>query len=207
EQYLPTFSARPIEINLHRINGLANQFVYFNDDMFILKHLKKTDFFKNGKPCDIAAIDIAISPDDVHGNAKLNSVNIINKHFNKKEVLKSNLLKWYNLKNGRALLRTILLTPWKMFTGFYTPHLPNAFLKKTFEEVWENEKKILELTSSHRFRDKSDVTQYLFKFWQLASGEFMPRKNFGRLFKIGSEQKAISQTIENQRCKIICLND
>ncbi|MBR6159158.1 MAG: Stealth CR1 domain-containing protein, partial [Lachnospiraceae bacterium] len=37
EQYLPTFSCRPIELNLHRIPGLSDDFVYFNDDMFLLR--------------------------------------------------------------------------------------------------------------------------------------------------------------------------
>jgi len=205
--YLPTFSARPIEVNLHRIENLAEQFVYFNDDMFILNSLKESDFFRNGMPCDIAAINIAISPDDIHGNAKLNAVNIINKYFSKKNVISNNKMKWYNLKYGKALFRTLLLTPWKLFTGFYTPHLPNAFLKQTFEEVWNKEADILEITSSHKFRERSDVTQYLFKFWQLASGNFSPRKNIGKLYKIGIEDQELLEAIEEQKYKIVCLND
>src|SRR5699024_690064 len=57
-KYLPTFSSRPIELNLHRIKGLSEQFVFFNDDMFLLKPVKKEDFFKNGLPRDIAAQDV-----------------------------------------------------------------------------------------------------------------------------------------------------
>jgi hypothetical protein len=34
-EYLPTFSANPIELNFHRIAGLSEQFVYFNDDTFL----------------------------------------------------------------------------------------------------------------------------------------------------------------------------
>ena len=33
-QYLPTFSSHTIEWNLHRIEGLSENFVYFNDDVF-----------------------------------------------------------------------------------------------------------------------------------------------------------------------------
>ena len=32
--FLPTFSARSIETNLHRIKGLEEHFIYINDDMF-----------------------------------------------------------------------------------------------------------------------------------------------------------------------------
>ena len=52
EDYLPTFSANPIELNFHRIKGLSEHFVYFNDDMFIINPVKEEDFFKKGLPCD-----------------------------------------------------------------------------------------------------------------------------------------------------------
>lgn len=206
-QYLPTFSARPIEVNLHRIEGLAEQFVYFNDDMFILNPLKKEDFFKNGLPCDTAALDIAVKEDEAHATSVFNSLLLINKHYEKGESIKSNLLKWINFKYGKLLIRTILLMPWKLFTGFHTSHLPNAFLKETFYEAWKEEPEILDLTSSHKFRNRMDVTQYLFKFWQLASGNFHPVKNKGKLFKIGNELQNILKAIEGKKYKIICLND
>src|SRR5690554_53344 len=50
KEYLPTFSANVIETNLHRIEGLSDKFVYFNDDVFITKKVTKEDFFKNGLP-------------------------------------------------------------------------------------------------------------------------------------------------------------
>src|SRR5690625_416422 len=65
-KYLPTFSARPIEINLHRIKKLEEQFVFFNDDMFIIKPTKATDFFKHGKPRDVLSFDIGNLNDEVH---------------------------------------------------------------------------------------------------------------------------------------------
>jgi|SRR5699024_7436656 len=206
-QYLPTFSARPIEVNLHRIKGLSEQFVYFNDDMFILQPLKPSDFFKNGIPCDTAALDIAVKSDEAHGTSVYNSVLLINKHFNKKNSIRDNFFKWINVKYGKLLIRTMLLTPWNLFTGFYTPHLPNAFLKETFHDVWEKEGETLDLTSSHKFRNKLDVTQYIFKFWQLASGSFVPRKNIGRVFSIGLDNHEIERAILEQRHKLVCLND
>lgn len=42
---LPTFNSNAIEINLHRIPGLAEHFIYFNDDCFIGKPLTKNFFF------------------------------------------------------------------------------------------------------------------------------------------------------------------
>ena len=56
EEYLPTFSSHPIELNLHRIKGLSEQFVYFNDDTFIINAMQPEDFFKKGLPYRILYI-------------------------------------------------------------------------------------------------------------------------------------------------------
>lgn len=53
ERYLPTFSANSIELNLHRIDGLSEQFVYFNDDMFLSAPVQPDDFFIKGLPSKI----------------------------------------------------------------------------------------------------------------------------------------------------------
>ena len=49
EEYLPTFSSHPIELNIHRIKGISDKIVYFNDDMFLTDAVKPELFFKNGK--------------------------------------------------------------------------------------------------------------------------------------------------------------
>ncbi len=45
QHHLPVFSSHAIETNIHRIDGLANKFIYFNDDMYINRHMKRSDFF------------------------------------------------------------------------------------------------------------------------------------------------------------------
>lgn len=47
-EYLPTFNCNPIEMHLHRIKDLDEEYLYFNDDIFPLKPCKPTDFFLNG---------------------------------------------------------------------------------------------------------------------------------------------------------------
>ena len=47
---LPTFSSKVIEANLWNIQGLAEKFVYFNDDMYVLRPLPKTAFFRSDRP-------------------------------------------------------------------------------------------------------------------------------------------------------------
>lgn len=48
EQYLPTFQCRSIELMMHRIPGLSERFLYFNDDFFLGNHVGPDDFFTDG---------------------------------------------------------------------------------------------------------------------------------------------------------------
>ena len=43
KSHLPTFNSQAIECNLHRIPGLTENFIYFNDDMFLGNHVSKSD--------------------------------------------------------------------------------------------------------------------------------------------------------------------
>lgn len=45
EQMLPTFNSHSIEACLHRIKGLSEYFIYFNDDMFLGSEVSVDDFF------------------------------------------------------------------------------------------------------------------------------------------------------------------
>jgi hypothetical protein len=48
-KFLPTFNSHVIEAHLHKINGLSENFIYFNDDVFVAQYLDKEHFFrKNG---------------------------------------------------------------------------------------------------------------------------------------------------------------
>jgi hypothetical protein len=49
EQYLPTFNSRTIESVIWRIKGLAHNFIYFNDDCFLIRPVSYEDFFRDGK--------------------------------------------------------------------------------------------------------------------------------------------------------------
>lgn len=48
-QALPTFNCNPIEMCLHRIEGLDEEFLYFNDDMFPMLPCRADDFFRGGR--------------------------------------------------------------------------------------------------------------------------------------------------------------
>ena len=50
EEYLPTFNSCSIGTMLFRIPNLAEHFIYFNDDTFLMRETKVEDFFRNGFP-------------------------------------------------------------------------------------------------------------------------------------------------------------
>ena len=50
EEFLPTFNSSTISQMLHRIPGLAERFVYFNDDVFLTGPIESGYFFDGEKP-------------------------------------------------------------------------------------------------------------------------------------------------------------
>ena len=50
QEFLPTFNCNTIELFLHRIPGIDDEFLNFNDDMFPVRDSSAGDFFQAGKP-------------------------------------------------------------------------------------------------------------------------------------------------------------
>lgn len=208
KEYLPTFNSHTIELNLHRIEGLSEQFIYFNDDIFLLAPIKKERFFKNNLPCDMG-VHTAMMCNEI-GHIIYNNIETINRHFNKRSIIKNDFFKYFNLCYGKELLKNICIAPWPQITGFVNPHTANAFLKSTLDKVWKKESHLLHKTCIHKFRTNEDVSQYLFRFWQLASGQFYPintRKDTTQITITKDNLKEIKSIITNQSKNIICLHD
>ncbi len=209
EEYLPTFSSHTIELNLHRIPGLSEHFVYFNDDMFLTAPGSPEDFIRQGLPGDSFALNaIYFGPDSV-GLINGCSLELINKHFSMRQLLRQNGRKWLSPANGpRKLLRTLLLLPWPWFPGFYYEHTTLQLRRSTLEEVWACEPVALAETCRERFRGKAGLSPWLFRFWQLAKGEFVPRSSrYHHCFHIKDSVEALCESIQRQRYHVICVND
>lgn len=216
EKYLPTFSSHTIELNLHRINGLSENFVYFNDDMFLISPVSEKVFFKKGLPCDSAVLTVHCVKRGAKGElvqqVSLNDVSIINSDFDVHETFREAPQKWLSPEYGTKLLRQIPLLFCSGFSGFYQVHLPDSFKKSTFDEVWEKEGDVLDRTCLNKFRCISDVNQWLFRQWQLAKNEFYPRSiKTGKVFSpdrnSAEEYIAAAEYIRQKRGKMICIND
>lgn len=210
---LPTFSSHALEVNLHRIPDLAENFVYFNDDMFILRPMPETAFFQNNLPCTYGGeVPMPfIGEIGIWQHAAVNNMGIINKHFNKRTQYALNKNKYINKTyRWQDNVRSALL--WKLFPnffyGFENLHAPAAYCKKTFEEVWNKEPEILNSTTANRFRHSSDLNQWIMLWWQVASGKFTPY-NTDNIVSCADEHTVglLCDIIENQEHDMICIND
>ncbi len=210
-EFLPTFSSHPIELNFHRIKELSDNFVYFNDDMFLINKVGENDFFRNNTPCDdyIEVPLTMIGNNDPFNYILANNMEIINKNFDKRNVYSKNRHKFFSYKYGlKNNLKTLLMLPNNYFSSFQVTHLPASFNKETFIKVWEREGDMMRKTCKNKFRSKDDINQYIFKYWQYCTGNFFPRaSSFGKSYIIANDNEEIIDVIINKKYKVICLND
>ena len=207
---LPVFNSNAIEPNIYNIKDLSEHFVLFNDDSFLTASLKRERFFQNELPCDMF-VSNALSSSEGVGHFVLNNLEILNRHFDKKSAIKRNIGKWFSFTYGKEIVRSLFLLPWPRFTGFVDHHQPQPFLKSTFQEVWQKEQEALEQTSASKFRACSDVNQYLFRYWQLAKGEFVPiSMKDSKYITLNMEDlrsRKILDIITSESYSMVCLND
>ncbi len=207
-QFLPIYNSAVIERYIHKIPGLTEHFVYFNDDFYIINDVKKERFFQNGLPCDIAVFDYNPSWSQWYRRIK-NNIRIINRHFNKKEVMALHHDKWFNKSYGMKARWNYILKFYDKFITLRTPHNAQPYLKSTFHEVWAAAEKELTETSSNRFRSLSDYTPELFRTWQICRGNFTPYNTYNdtKMFPLMVRPKQAVKAIYRQSYTLICLND
>ncbi|SFV60878.1 Capsular polysaccharide phosphotransferase wcwK (Stealth protein wcwK) [hydrothermal vent metagenome] len=180
---LPTFNSSSIEMNLPNIQALSEKFVYLNDDFLIWNPIEKSRFFVDDLPVDFL-LHGWFSRNRVYQMLRDNSswvkslnncVRLINSKFNvsqlnhKKEVL---FHKSYGLtgKIRNFFLRDV----WRKYFFFYHWHHPQPYRLSTLKEVYETFKEPMMECSKNRFRSDNDLTQYLYRYYHLAKGDFYP---------------------------------
>lgn len=209
-EFLPTFSSHTIELNMHRIPDLAEHFIYFNDDVYLTAPTEPTDFFVDGVPRDTAVFGMVRVADNFSfmPYIDLNMLGNINQTFSKKACLKQHFSKWFNLKYGKDVLMNLYLLPGTTVAGFKNFHTCLPYCKKTLEEVWEAYFDDLDATCHRRFRSREDVNQYLFRYWRLMKGEFVPSRPNSRYLTIGHDSDdTIAAALSGGKYKVVCVND
>lgn len=205
----PTFNSMAVEVNLDRIPGLAERFVYFNDDMLVVRPTGVEDVFPGGRPAGFA-IQNAITGADAWSHWVLNAVGIVDRAFDKRTVMRRRPGQWFSPRYGRHVLRNVALLPWGSFTGFFEPHLPMALLRRTFAEVRAAAPDEIARTSSARSRSLGSVIPFVFRYWQLCSGDFTPVSpdRYGRFLELGPGSiDRVERELAHPSGRFLCLND
>lgn len=207
-EFLPTYNSVVIERYMHKIPELSSRFVYFNDDFYMLRPIPVERFFRNGLPCDIAVFQYNPSWSQWYKTLK-NSIRLINRNFNKKEVTEQYHEKWFSPEYGSKSRINRLLTPFPKFINLRVHHNAQPYLKSTFYEVWEAESDELTKTSANRFRSSSDYSPELFRTWQICKGNFTPYNTYKdtKMFPLMIKPQKAVRAIRNQSYSLICLND
>lgn len=211
EEYLPTFSARPIELNFHRIDGLSEFFVYFNDDMFPMSPIKPEDVFRQGLPRASAVVSplIPLSSPWPFGHTLLNDISVVNGHFKLKETVKKKPWNWFAPCYGKHILKNIYnMYHRNYFLGFEAFHEPSSLLKSSFDAVWKMEPKLLHDTCIHKFRSPEDVNQYVIQYYQFCSNRFVPRSpKCVKYFDVDNNNGPLLREIAWKKVKFLIVND
>jgi hypothetical protein len=148
EDCLPTFNSLAIESVMFRTPGLAERFVYLNDDFFLIKPVQPEDWFRNGRPV-------------VRGSWKLLPERARARHLLRN--LRGRLLRLAGVppraSHGDAQARAARLA------GSSTRHVvlghhPHALRRSTFEKFFAGHPQLLRANVEPRLR---------------AAGQFLPQ--------------------------------
>ncbi len=142
EQYLPTFNSLTIESMLWRIPGLSEQFIYLNDDCFLLRPVKEDVFFQNGKPV-------------LRGYWKTQTA------YKWKNVFKRYLGLKVSTTGHRRFQEAAANTVGFKKKFMYLPHVPFPLLKQTFVDFFEKNPQVLSKNIQYPLRHPE-------QFWSIS---------------------------------------
>ncbi len=218
KEHLPVFNSSSIEMNLSNIDSLSENFVYLNDDMIIMRGLNKDRFFFHDKPVDFLnhawlprnKIYSWLRSSDVWVDSLRNNLRLVNSQCNLRKITKDMLYhSSYSVKS--KLANFLFFYVYKKAFWLEHWHHPQPYNKNTLFSVREMFSKEMSICSANRFRDKSDLTQYLYRYWHLLNGEFYPKRHYDDIERNLSSKKDLLEMIDfiesNENVKFACFND
>ena len=178
EEYLPTFNCNPIEMHLHRIDGLDEEYLYFNDDMFPVGKCSPEDFFRNGKA-------------------------VIGYY---RHLFASGMYKKICRNSDRLARKALGMKSSCFFTR--PQHICSPMLKSECEELYDKVRDDIRNTSKTRTRTAEHLNQYLFlhyiNYKQLVIKEKISNKHFS--VSVASPS-SLRDFLHRPTRKLVCIND
>ena len=196
EKYLPTFNCNVIEAYMHRIPGLAEHFIYINDDMIPTNDMTEDDFFIEGKPCIYweehtyeelhnPFFCICLVSDTL---AKLSSEH--NNDFSVNDYIEN--------ITGKECVR-------------FPQHTLAPMIKSLNEQCISTiENLVHDSFNKVRYRTKHNMNQYMFTFYYYYIGKYVWQSLSNYFVRIGQEHTTPDSLMENIMAvkeKTACIND
>ena len=178
QEYLPTFNCNPIEMHLHRIPGLDEQFLYFNDDMFPVGDCSPDDFFCEGRPV-------------IGYYRHLFSTGMYKKIC----------------RNSDSLARKALgMRPSVFFTR--PQHICSPMLKSECDELYDKVNAEIRVTSACRTRTAGNLNQYLFLDYMNYKGLVIHKKISNKHFSVSvASPQELKDFLLKPTRNLVCIND
>lgn len=178
QRFLPTFNSNTIEMYLHRISGLDERFLYFNDDMFPMLPCKEDDFFRDDK-------------------------SII--HFSSHVFVGANMYKQI-CKNSDQLVRSLLGL--KHSNRFIRPqHICSPMRKSLSEELFVRAQQEIEKSITVT-RTAENYTQYIYLDYLYYKGYIIDQRLSNKHISVAlSTPKKVSNYILHPSRQLLCIND
>lgn len=147
DKYLPTFNSISIGNMIWRIQGISNNFVYFNDDTFLVRPMKPEDWFVNNLP--------VIRGKWVGAPLLREAWNGIKIAINRFLLHKPDYQPRASFHLGQWNSASLLGFKWRYFTNSHTPHTVG---RKEVEHFFNSNTSVFEKNISYRFRSRDQFT-------------------------------------------------
>lgn len=194
EQYLPTFNSLAICTMLWRIPGLSDQFLYFNDDVFLASKATEDMWFTENSTCIYANKFPALLARILRWCKHIGRNHKVFGHkdpmLNSADILKSNFF-------------------------FLFPHAPVPMRRTWYEKFYNENPELLDHNIRHRFREPSQFSSpTLFYLSEYKTGKLVIRspKRTTCFFKPSIKKKnnymlrKIAEAEANKDIKFGCIN-
>lgn len=206
---LPVFNSNTIELNIDNIADLAEHFVLFNDDCFVIDYVQPDDFFSGfGIPVDASRV-IRATGNTKYEKVLMNDMSIIfsfysmNSRLNRLRML--GRIRFFSHDFWQSLVTVLLYKR----VRWYDEHLPVSYVKSEISNFYENYPEVRNNQNSKKFRSVNDISHRVFRFWRLASKEYKRREigTLGIYCELNAEIHEVIQGSRKKGYKIICVND
>lgn len=175
-EYSQTRNINAIELNLFRIDGLSEYFVYFSAGIFLCRPVPADYFFKDGLPRDYA-VEAAIDEQDAYRrHVLINDILLINTTYNREICKKYYMLQYLSYKYPKGMINNLFFRRITRanFWGFEENNFPLSLLKTSCRNFWNEYAETLAKTCEEPVEGHKDVDHSALRFYLYATGYFNP---------------------------------